>query len=240
MTSSNDRVQQQRVRRQAWGVGVAVGTYGFGFGALAVANGFTLLQAVALSVFVFTGASQFALVGVVGAGGAAASGVVAALVVGSRNAFYGLRLAPLLDVRRGRRLLAAQLTIDESTAVAIAQPSTALGRTGFWTTGVAVFICWNIATVVGAFAVDQVSDPQVIGLDAAVGAAFLALLWPQLTTPTARVVAGGSAALALALTPLIPPGLPVIAAAAVGLAFAWPEPRPAGPDQHNAPEVSDE
>ncbi len=235
---SDDQQKRTAVRRQAWGVGVAVGAYGLGFGALAVANGFTVLQAMALSSLVFTGASQFALIGVVGAGGAAASGVLAALVVGARNAFYGLRLAPLLDVRGGRRLLAAQLTLDESTAVSISQPSSMLARTGFWTTGIAVFVCWNIATIAGALAVDQVSDPRVIGLDAAVGAAFLALLWPQLTTRTARAVAGGSAILALALTPLIPPGLPVLAAAAIGLAFAWPE--DAHPGRNDRPEVGDE
>lgn len=217
--------QHRAVRTQSWGVGVTVGTYALGFGALAVANGFSVLQAVSLSLLVFTGASQFALVGVVGAGGAAASAALASLAVGSRNAFYGLRLAPLLDVRGWRRLAAAQLTIDESTAVAISQPSQQLARTGFWTTGIAVFICWNIATVIGALAVDQISDPKVIGLDAAVGAAFLALLWPQLTTTSARVVGVVAALLALLLTPLIPPGIPVLAAAAVGVAAAWPEPR---------------
>jgi len=217
--------EHRSVRTQSWGVGVAVGTYGLGFGALAVANGFSVAQAMTLSIFVFTGASQFALVGVVGAGGAAASGAAAALALGSRNAFYGLRLAPLLQVRGWRRLLAAQLTIDESTAVAISQPNQQLARTGFWTTGTAVFICWNIATVTGALAVDQISDPKVIGLDAAVGAAFLALLWPQLTTGTTRAVAAGAAALALVLTPLLPPGIPVLAAAAVALLIAWPEPR---------------
>jgi len=206
-----------------------------GFGALAVANGFSTAQAMALSIFVFTGASQFALVGVVGAGGAAVSGAAAALALGSRNAFYGLRLAPLLQARGWRRLLAAQLTIDESTAVAISQPNQQLARTGFWTAGAAVFICWNVATLTGALAVEQISDPKVIGLDAAVGAAFLALLWPQLTTATTRAVAAGAAALALVLTPLLPPGLPVLAAAAVALVIAWPEPRrrpspPTSPD----------
>ncbi len=217
--------QHRAVRTQSWGVGVAVGAYGLGFGALAVVNGLSVAQAMTLSVMVFTGASQFALIGVVGAGGAAASGAAAALALGSRNAFYGLRLAPLLEVRGWRRLVAAQLTIDESTAVAISQPTRQLTRTGFWTTGIAVFICWNIATVVGALAVDQISDPKVIGLDAAVGAAFLALLWPQLTTTTTRAVAVGAAALALVLTPLLPPGIPVLAAAVVGLMLAWPEPR---------------
>lgn len=213
------------VRTQAWGVGVTVGTYAFGFGALAVTNGFSVAQAIALSLFVFTGASQFALVGVVGAGGAAASGAAAALALGSRNAFYGLRLAPLLDVRGWRRLAAAQLTIDESTAVAISQPTKPLARTGFWNTGIAVFICWNAATVAGALAAGQISDPSVIGLDAAVGAAFLALLWPQLTTTTTRAVAAGGASLALALTPVLPPGIPVLAAASVALVVARPGPR---------------
>lgn len=214
------------VRTQAWGVGLAVGAYGLGFGALAVANGFSVLQAVALSALVFTGASQFALVGVVGAGGTPLAGTLAALALGSRNAFYGLRMAPILRVRGWRRPLAAHLTIDESTAVAIAQPTDAAARAGFWTTGIAVFTCWNVATVSGALAVEQVSDPSVIGLDAAVGAAFLALLWPQLTTRTARVAASGAAALALALTPVLPPGVPILAAAAVGVVLAWPEPRP--------------
>ncbi|MCZ3390217.1 MAG: AzlC family ABC transporter permease [Actinomycetia bacterium] len=231
--------EHRSVRLQSCGVGVTVGTYALGFGALAVANGFSVLQAVALSVLVFTGASQFALVGVVGAGGSAASGALASLAVGSRNAFYGLRLAPLLGVRGWRRLLAAQLTIDESTAVAISQRNQQLARTGFWTTGAAVFVCWNIATVTGALAVDQISDPKVIGLDAAVGAAFIALLWPQLTTATTRAVAAGAAALALVLTPLLPPGLPVLAAAVVALVIAWPEPR-CPPEQPTSPDGPDE
>lgn len=227
--------RSRAVRTQSWGVGVTVGTYALGFGALAVANGFSVVQAVALSLLVFTGASQFALVGVVGAGGAAASAALASLAVGSRNAFYGLRLAPLLEVRGWRRLAAAQLTIDESTAVAISQSTKPLSRIGFWTTGIAVFICWNSATVIGALAVDQISDPKVIGLDAAVGAAFLALLWPQLTTTSARVVGAVAAVLALVLTPLFPPGIPVLAAAAVGVAAAWPEPQNATRNHRKVP-----
>ena len=217
-----------RVRRSSIGLGVAVGAYGIGFGALAVANGLTVLQAVAMSLLVFTGASQFAFIGVVGAGGSPISGVATALALGARNTFYGLRMAPTLRARGGRRLLAAQITIDESTAMAIAQPSEGLARVGFWTTGTAVFIFWNIATVVGAVAAAQISDPRTIGLDAAVGAAFLALLWPQLTSKTNRVVAAVSATLALMLTPVLPPGIPVLLMAGVGIIVAWPEPRHAG------------
>ena len=141
------------------GIGIAVGSYGAGFGALAVANGFSVLQTVVMSLVVFTGASQFALVGVVAAGGAPMSGAVAALALGARNTFYGLRMAPTLRVSGWRRFAAAQITIDESTAVAIAQPTRERARLGFWTTGVAIFICWNVATLVGALAVEQISIP---------------------------------------------------------------------------------
>lgn len=216
------------VRSTAWGVGVAVGAYGLGFGALATSSGFSLAQTVCLSTLVFTGASQFALVGVLGSGGSAPAAAAAALALGSRNAFYALRMRSILDVRGWRRLMAAQLTIDESTAVAISQPTTERAREGFWTTGVAVFACWNVATVAGALAADQISEPRAIGLDAAVAAAFLALLWPQLRTRAARVTAAGAAALTLVLVPLLPPGLPVLLAAAVGIAVAWPRPTAAG------------
>lgn len=216
--------ERREVTSTSWEVGIVVGSYGLGFGALAVANGLTVLQAVALSALVFTGASQFALVGVIGAGGAPASGVAAALALGTRNTFYGLRLRSILEATGWRRAAAAQLTIDESTAVALAQREPALSRLGFWTTGIAVYTCWNLATVAGAFAVEQLTDPKVIGLDAAVGAAFLALIWPQLTTQQARRVAVGAVILALLLTPVVPAGLPVLAAASVALVVAWPEP----------------
>jgi 4-azaleucine resistance transporter AzlC len=215
---------RREVTSTSWEVGIVVGSYGLGFGALAVANGLTVLQAVALSMLVFTGASQFALVGVIGAGGAPAFGVAAALALGARNTFYGLRLRSILQATGWRRAAAAQLTIDESTAVALAQRDPALSRLGFWTTGLAVYSFWNLATVAGAFAVGQLTDPKVIGLDAAVGAAFLALIWPQLTTQQARRVAAGAVILALLLTPVVPPGLPVLAAASVALVVAWPEP----------------
>jgi 4-azaleucine resistance transporter AzlC len=213
------------VRRSSIGLGVAVGAYGLGFGALAVANGLTVVMAVVMSLLVFTGASQFAFIGVVGAGGSPFSGVATALALGARNTFYGLRMAPMLKARGRHRLLAAQITIDESTAMAISQPTQALARVGFWTTGTAVFVFWNVATVVGAVAAEQISDPRTIGLDAAVGAAFLALLWPQLTSRTNRLVAGASAVIALLLTPVLPPGIPVLLTAAVGIVVAWPEPR---------------
>jgi predicted branched-subunit amino acid permease len=90
-------------------------------------------------------------------------------------------------------------------------------RTGFLATGVAVFVCWNVATLLGALAGQGIGDPRDYGLDAAVGAAFLALLWPRLRRPVDRVAAVLAVALALGLVPLTPAGVPVLAAASVAL-----------------------
>ncbi len=107
------------IARDGIAIGVASGAYGVSFGAIAVTSGLDLWQTCVLSLLVFTGASQFALVGVLAAGGAPLSGAATGLLLGSRNTLYGLRLAPLLDFRGVRRVAAAHLVIDESTAMAI-------------------------------------------------------------------------------------------------------------------------
>lgn len=214
------------VLRQAASVAIATGVYGVSFGALAVAAGLDLWQTAALSLLMFTGGSQFAFVGVVGGGGAAGAAVATAALLGARNALYGATVAPLLRVRSLRRVAAAQLTIDESTAVAVAQPRAELARLGFWATGVGVFVLWNAFTLVGAFVGDALGDPRRWGLDAAAAAAFLGLLWPRLAGGAARAVAAGAVVVALLLTPVAPAGVPVLAAAVVAVGVGWRDPRP--------------
>ncbi|MBK9179845.1 MAG: AzlC family ABC transporter permease [Acidimicrobiales bacterium] len=215
---------RRRILRDSAGIGIATGAYGLSFGALAAAAGLSLGQTCTLSLAMFTGASQFALVGVLDGGGAAASAAATAVLLGTRNAFYGLRLATLLDVRGARRLAAAQLVIDESTAMAVGATDRAASRLGFWATGVAVFVLWNLATVIGAVGADALTNPSVLGLDAAAAAAFLALLAPQLQGRTVWATAAAAAVAALALTPILPPGLPVLAAAGVAAVAGWRPP----------------
>jgi predicted branched-subunit amino acid permease len=205
------------ITRDGIAVGVATGAYGVSFGAVSVASGLDVLQTCALSLLVFTGASQFAFVGVLAAGGAPLSGTLTALLLGTRNTLYGLRLAPLLSWRGWRRVGAAQLRIDESTAMSVSRDTTAAARVGFLSTGLSVFALWNLATFLGALAGESLGDPRTYGLDAAVGAAFLALLWPRLHTPINRLVGVLAAALALGLVPVTAAGVPVLAAAAVAL-----------------------
>ena len=209
--------RRRAVLRQGVVVGVATGLYGISFGALSVAAGLGFWQTMALSALLFSGGSQFAFVGVVAAGGVGSAAVATATLLGIRNGLYGLQMAGPLGVRGLRRLAAAQLTIDESTAVGIVQPEPALRRLGFWATGAAVFVCWNLMTAVGAVVGDALGDTRRFGLDAMAAAAFLALLWPRLRGAEPWAVAVVAAAVAILCVPALPPGLPVIAAAAVAV-----------------------
>jgi predicted branched-subunit amino acid permease len=206
------------VVRDAAGIGVATGAYALSFGAIAQTAGFSVAQTCVLSLAMFTGASQFALVGVVGTGGAASAGVATAVLLGTRNALYGVRLSPLLRVRGLRRLGAAHLVIDESTAMATARDDPRAGRLGFWATGLAVFVCWNAGTVIGAAGASALADPRSLGLDAAAPAAFLALVAPRLMHRETAAVAAVAAAAALASTPFVAAGVPVLIAALVAVA----------------------
>jgi predicted branched-subunit amino acid permease len=215
------------VIRDCLGVGLAVGAYGVAFGAASIAAGFSVLQTVLLSLFAFTGGTQFAVVGVIAAGGGFAAALSNGLLLGSRNLLYAMRLAPLLRVHGGRRLLAALGTIDESTAMAVAQPSPRLGRVAFWWTFSAVYVCWNLATLLGAVGAHALGDPTRFGLDAVIPAAFLALLAPRLRQGAIeRRVAAGAAVIALVLIPFTPPGIPVLASCAALLLAGTLRPRP--------------
>ncbi|GAA4184849.1 hypothetical protein GCM10022252_14390 [Streptosporangium oxazolinicum] len=216
--------------RDGLGVGIAVGLSGVAFGAAAVTAGLSVAQACVLSLFAFTGASQFALVGVVAGGGNLVAGTAGAMLLGARNSLYGLRMAGVLDIRGWRRPLTAQGVIDETTAVALAQPDEESARTAFLVTFATLYVTWNATTLAGALGTSWVADPSVFGLDAVGPATFLAILWPRLTGSGAearalRLIAGGGAAVALAATPFTPPGVPVLLASVAVLAVILRRPK---------------
>ena len=197
-------------------IGVAVGVFAIAFGVGAVAAGGTVLQACAMSLLVFTGASQFSAVSVVDSGGSTASALGSAMLLAARNGVYGLTMSRDLDGSLGRRLVAAHLTIDETTAMATAQDEPDARRAAFWITGCAIFVCWNLGTLIGALAGEAI-DPETYGLDAAFPAAFVAMLAPHLRTRIGRVVALLGALICLALVPFAPIGVPILCASAAAL-----------------------
>ncbi|MEY4347142.1 MAG: hypothetical protein RJA68_645 [Actinomycetota bacterium] len=206
--------------RDSLSVSITVGAYGTAFGAASVANGFSLLQTCLLSLLTFSGASQFAVIGVLGAGGGAISGIATASLLGIRNGVYGVIMAPRLKVKGLKRIIAAQITIDESTAVALGQEvrGEKAMRQGFWLTGFGVFLFWNLFTVAGALGAQAMGDIRAWGLDSAVPAAFFGLVWPRLKTKRDRILAVSCVVFALVMTPILPAGLPIIATAFIAIA----------------------
>ncbi|MGW5615804.1 AzlC family ABC transporter permease [Streptomyces sp. NPDC003877] len=226
--AGTDGKPDRAVIRDALGVGVAVGLSGFAFGVTSAGSGLTLWQTCALSLLVFTGASQFALVGALAGGGSPFTAAAGAFFLGVRNAFYGLRLSQVLALPRAVRPFAAQWVIDETAAVALAQPTRRAARTGFWVTGLSLYVLWNLTTLLGALGAEAIGDTDAWGLDAAGPAVFLALLAPMLKSGTERAAAGLAVLLGIGLLPVLPAGLPVLLAALAAPAVLWADGRRRG------------
>lgn len=204
-------------------LGLAVGVFAVSFGVTAVGAGASIAQACVMSLLVFTGASQFSAVSVLGAGGSAASAFGGAALLAARNSVYGLAMAPHLKGRVATRLVAAQITIDESTAMAAAQADETHRRAAFWITGVSIYLFWNLGTLVGAILGSSI-DPTTYGLDAAFPAAFVAMVWPLLRERRSAIAAAIGATMCLALIPFTPVGVPILCAV-LGVVVGIPSPK---------------
>lgn len=202
-------------------VSAATGLYGVSFGALGVAAGLDVIQVVALSALMFTGGSQFAYIGVIAGGGSGAAAFGAATLLGVRNAVYGMQVNRMLRPRGWRRLLAAQVCIDESVATAAGQRDRDEQRRGFWTAGLGIYLLWNLCTAAGALLGDALGDPRRWGLDGAAVAAFLGLLWPRLSAREPIAIAVVCALATVLAVPFVAPGVPILIAASVAAVWGW-------------------
>ena len=193
----------------------AVLAFGVSFGVLSQAAGFDGTASIVMSLTTFAGSAQFAVVSVMSAGGTAAAAIVAAVLL---NARYGPMALSAAGVFRGgwvRRLLEAQLLVDESWA--LSQRGGGFDRRILIGAGLGLYAGWSGGTAIGVVASDSLADPATLGLDAAFPALFLALLAPLVVSRRGMAAALLGAGIALTLTPLTPAGIPVIAATAACL-----------------------
>lgn len=205
----------KRVLSTSISVGLATGLYGVSFGALAAVAGLDLLSIMLLSILMFSGGSQFAFIGVLAGGGAPISAITSSWLLGVRNGFYAMRLNDVLAPKGFKKIIAAQLSIDESNGVSAAQSDLKSQRYGFWATGIAVFVFWNLATLLGALAGDFLGSAETWGLDAAAAAAFLGLVWPRLKDN--KFLALSAALVAVVGSLFLPAGVPVLLTVLVAL-----------------------
>jgi predicted branched-subunit amino acid permease len=158
---------------------------------------------------VFTGASQFSAVTVIGDGGSPFAAFSSGMLLAARNTVYGLAMSRVLRGSLLTRLVAAHLVIDETTAIATAQDDPHAQRAAFWTTGFVLFAFWNVATLVGALAGEAI-DPRTFGLDAAFPAGFVAMVAPQFRHRLGRRAGLLGGLICLVLIPFTPVGVPIL------------------------------
>jgi len=192
-------------------LGAVVGVFGIVFGVGAVSAGGSVLQACVMSLLVFTGASQFTAVSVIDGGGTTGSAISSSMLLAARNGVYGLTMARHLEGSVARRLIAAQLTIDESTAMATAQTDRRSRSAAFWITGLSVYLFWNLGTLIGAIAGSSL-NPETYGLDAALPAGFVAMVAPHFFTPNGRLAGVIGGLICLVTIPFVPVGLSILCA----------------------------
>jgi 4-azaleucine resistance transporter AzlC len=198
---------------------VAVAVFGVSFGVLAREAGMGSLAPVVMSITTFAGSAQFAVASVLGASGGVAAACVAALLLNARYGPIGMSVARALDGGRLKRLLEAQIVVDESWALSN-RGGGHFDRQVLIGAGTFLYVAWVVGTTVGVLAGDLIGDPNKLGLDAAFPALFLALLVGQIRSRRAAAAAVTGAAIALLVTPFAKPGIPLIVAC-VACLLGW-------------------
>jgi 4-azaleucine resistance transporter AzlC len=197
--------------RAALPIAITVPLFGISFGVLARAADMGVVAPIVMSATTFAGSSQFAVASILDEDGGLVAAIVAALLLNARYAAIGVSVAPLFRGSRFRRLLEAQLIVDESWALS-ARPDGTYDRRVLLGAGLTLYVTWVLGTALGVLGGGFLGDPERLGLDAAFPALFVALLAGQLVSrrAVAAALAGGS--IALILLPFTPPGVPIVVA----------------------------
>ena len=205
------------------GAGIIVSAVGFGFVyglAARTEAGFSPIDVMAMSVFVFAGAAQFAAIGYVVGG---VPWLVIGILTGLLNARHVLYSAALAPSFRGRpfweRALAAHVLTDEAFALSTAH-FRRLGRfdaLGYWFAAIVVtFIPWFFATLAGALLGSSIVDPERLGIDVIFPAAMIGLAVGLISGRRELVAAVVGAAVGVGVSLASSPTVGIIAGGVVG------------------------
>lgn len=187
---------------------------GISFGVLARSLGWGVFAPISFSVFAFSGAAQFAVASVLGAGGGAVAAIAAAALLSARFGPMGVAVAPYLKGGPLRRALEGQTIVDASWAMA-SRGDGRFDRELMIGAMLPQMVAWIGGTIIGVLGGDLIGNPERFGLDVIFPVFFLALLMEELRAGRKAIATAMIAAvLALALLPFAPAGLPVIAACA--------------------------
>jgi 4-azaleucine resistance transporter AzlC len=201
---------------------VGAAPFGVIFGTLAVGSGIPVWATLGLSVAVFAGSSQFIAVSMLSGGVALPVLWLTTFVVNLRHALYSATLLPYVRhlPARWRWPLAFFLT-DETFAVVENQLRHHTGEgdgARYWMgSSLAMYLNWQLWTVVGVAVGQSVPGLATLGLDFAMVATFFAIVAPQLRSRPVLVAALVAGLVAL-LARELPYKLGLMLAAAAGVA----------------------
>jgi len=225
-------VARRRLWQEAAGIAVSAAGFGFVYGLTARNAGFSPIEAMAMSVFVFAGAAQFAAVGYVAAGLAWPGVILLTALLNARHLLYAAALAPWLKERSlPRRAAMAHLLTDEAFALSIAHFQR-LGRAderGYWIAAIgSTFIPWNLATLAGVLLGGQVADPSRYGLDVVFPAAMAGLAMGLVTGRRELVAAAVGGGVGVVVSLAIGPAVGIVSGGMLGplAGMLLPEPAP--------------
>jgi predicted branched-subunit amino acid permease len=217
------RAARRRLLLDTAGIAVSAAGFGFVFGLAARNAGLSPLEASAMSVFAFAGASQFAAVGYVAAGLPWLPIIVLTFFLNARHLLYSAALAPSL--RRLpflQRASMAHVLTDEAFALAATHFHRVGGVDvpGYWIGAIiGVFIPWNLATLAGVLLGGAIPDPSSFGLDIVFPAAMAGLAVGLVTGRREVVAAGAGAAIGVPASLLLGPAAGIVAGGLIGPAL---------------------
>ena len=171
---------------------------------------------VVMSLFVFSGAAQFAALTVLATGGGALAAILAGMLLNARWLPMGLAIGPFLKGGPLRRSVESVAIVDASFALASRGDGT-YDRQRLIGSTAPQFVAWSAGTLIGVLGGSLLGDPKALGLDAMFPAFFAVLLFSELRDRVRITAAALGAGIACLLMPFTPAGIPVVAAACAAL-----------------------
>ena len=206
---------QRAALAEGWPVLVTVTVVALTFGIVARQSGLSAPEIVAMSLFVFAGASQFVMVQLLKDGVAWPFIAATVLLINLRHLLMAAALRPsFAGVPLLRRLGAAFFLTDEAFAMSIGWFRRGRTELAYYATfAIALFVLWNTGTIIGMVLGPTIGEPRRFGVDFAITATFLAIVVLGVRRRSDVVVALAAGLMASALALL---GASVIAVVAAG------------------------
>ena len=156
---------------------------GLSFGIIASSVGLNPFFVGAMSLFIYAGAAQFITVSMLSSGFPILSIVLATFLINSRMILMSMATAPFFKrYSVFKNIIIGTFLTDESFALGMNKQNYTNGRLTYeWfsTANLVSYFTWSVSSVLGALLGGIVREPKALGLDFALVAMFIGLLYLQ-------------------------------------------------------------